>query len=161
MDDAFLDDLFRSAALHDIGKVGIPDRILQKPGKLSAEEFEIMKTHTVIGGETLADAERRIDDLELLRMGKGIAYYHHEKWNGSGYPYGLSGEEIPVAARIVGLADVYDALTTKRCYKEAFEHEVARKYITKASGSHFDPQVVSAFLDCEPEILHIKAKYAA
>jgi HD-GYP domain-containing protein (c-di-GMP phosphodiesterase class II) len=159
LDEAFLEDLYRSAALHDIGKVGIPDSILQKKGRLTSDEFEVMKTHTVIGGETLADAEKRIEDLELLRIGKAIAYYHHEKWDGSGYPYGLAGEEIPVAARIVGLADVYDALTTKRCYKEAYSHQVAHKYITAAAEQHFDPDVVAAFVDCEDEILRIKARY--
>ncbi len=161
VDEQYIEDLYRSSALHDIGKVGIPDAILQKPGRLTADEFEVMKTHTVIGGETLADAEKRIENLELLRMGKAIAYYPHEQWDGTGYPYGLGGEEIPVCARIVGLADVYDALTTKRCYKDAFSHEVARKYITKAVGKHFDPEVVAAFLESESEILTIKKRNAA
>jgi len=160
LDERYMDDLYRSAALHDIGKVGIPDSILQKKGRLTAAEFEIMKTHTLIGGETLGDAEKRMDNLELLRMSKTIALYHHEKWDGSGYPFALGGEEIPLAARIVCLADVYDALTTKRCYKEPYSHEVASKYIVNASGKHFDPQIVSAFLQGEKNVLEIKRRYS-
>jgi len=161
LDEHYMDDLYRSAALHDIGKVGIPDSILRKKGRLTAEEFEIMKTHTLIGGETLGDAEKRMDNLELLRMSKTIALYHHEKWNGSGYPFALSGAEIPLAARIVCLADVYDALTTKRCYKEPYSHQVASKYIVSAGGKHFDPEIVSAFLSGEQRVLEIKRRYAA
>jgi len=160
LDDAYLDDLYRSAALHDIGKVGIPDAILQKKGRLTREEFEIMKTHTVIGGDTLKRAERRIENLGLLKIGTEIAYHHHEKWDGQGYPFGLSGEDIPIPARIVGLADVYDALTSKRCYKEAYSHEVAREYILKSSGRHFDPGVVRAFLDSERQILEIRRRHS-
>ncbi len=160
LDARYMDDLYRSAALHDIGKVGIPDSILRKKGRLTAEEFEIMKTHTLIGGETLGDAEKRMDNLELLRMSKTIALYHHEKWNGSGYPFALSGEEIPLAARIVCLADVYDALTTKRCYKEPYSHQVAKKYIVSTGGKHFDPEIVSAFLTGEKHVLEIKRRYA-
>ncbi len=159
--DAYLDDLYRSAALHDIGKVGIPDAILQKKGRLTHDEFEIMKTHTIIGGDTLKQAELRIENLSLLKMGTEIAYHHHEKWDGKGYPHGLAGEAIPVPARIVGLADVYDALTSKRCYKEAYSHEVAREYILKSSGRHFDPGVVRAFLDSESRLLEIRKRYAA
>ena len=160
LDESYVDELYRSAALHDIGKVGIPDAILQKKGRLTRDEFEVMKTHTVIGGDTLKEAEGRIGELELLKMGSEIAYHHHEKWDGNGYPHGLSGEAIPVPARIVGLADVYDALTSKRCYKEAYSHEIARQYILKSSGRHFDPGIVRAFLDSEAEVLAIRKRSA-
>ena len=137
----------KAAPLHDVGKVGIPDSILQKPGKLTPEEFEIMKRHTVIGGEALAAvaAEARFG-VGFLRYGVEIASSHHEKWDGSGYPKGLAGEQIPLAARLMALADVYDALTCERVYKPAFSHEEAMSMIIDQRGRHFDPGVVDAFL---------------
>ena len=151
----YIDDIFQSSILHDIGKVGIPDRILLKPGKLTAEEFEIIKRHTTLGGDAICAIESRIQTRSFLVMGKQIAYKHHEKWDGSGYPEGLKGEEIPLSARIVALADVYDALTTKRFYKEAYTHKKSKQIIVDLNGSHFDPEVVDAFLILENEFKRI------
>jgi len=145
----YIDDIYLSSILHDIGKVGIPDTVLLKPGKLSVEEFEIMKCHSVFGGDTLLKSEMKTGEQSFLSLGKAIAYNHHEKWDGSGYPYGLKGKDIPLSARIVALADVYDALTSKRCYKSAFGHEKAKNIIMESKGSHFDPEVVDAFLSTE------------
>lgn len=156
IDAAFVKELFHSSPLHDIGKVGIPDSILLKPGKLSPEEFDIMKMHTVIGGDTLKAADIEAGKGSFLTMGRDIAYYHHEKWNGSGYPYGAAGADIPLAARIVALGDCYDALTTKRPYKEAFSHETAKEIILDSKGTHFDPQVVDAFLAVEEQFIAIQ-----
>lgn len=144
--DSWLDSLYRSSALHDIGKVGIPDRILLKPGKLTPEEFEIMKTHSRLGSDAIAAAERHLGtESSFLAMAGEIALSHHEKWDGSGYPLGLAGEAIPLVARLMALADVYDALISKRVYKAAFSHEKAVSIIREGRGSHFDPRVVDAF----------------
>lgn len=145
----FIYNIYHTSPLHDIGKVGIKDSILLKPGKLTPEEFEEMKTHTVIGGKTLEDAEKQLDNKQtnFLMMGKKIAYFHHEKWNGSGYPYGLKEKNIPLSARIVAVADVYDALTSKRVYKPSYSHEDAKQIIIDGSGSHFDPILVEAFTE--------------
>ena len=144
--EKYIDDIYQSSILHDIGKVGIQDSVLMKPGKLNPEEFNIIKRHTVLGGDALAEIESQIEGRSFLILGKEIAYYHHEKWDGTGYPDGLKGEDIPLSARMVAIADVYDALTTKRFYKEAFTHEKSRKIIVDLKGSHFDPDVVDAFL---------------
>ncbi|OHD11214.1 MAG: hypothetical protein A2Y34_11835 [Spirochaetes bacterium GWC1_27_15] len=151
IDKKYISNIYHSSPLHDIGKVGISDKILLKPGKLTVEEFEIMKNHTIIGGKTLEDAEKQLKykTKSFLSMGKNIAYCHHEKWDGSGYPFGLKGTEIPLSARIVALADVYDALTSKRIYKDAYSHDVAKEIIVQARGKHFDPAVVDAFLSLE------------
>ena len=139
--------LFRSAPLHDIGKVGIPDRILLKPGKLTPEEFEIMKTHTTLGRDAIAHAEEEFgEDVAFLTLAKEIAYSHQEKWDGSGYPQGLKGEQIPASARLMAVADVYDALISRRVYKEPMPHAQAVHVIEQVSGRHFDPDVVQAFL---------------
>jgi len=139
--------LFRSAPLHDIGKVGIPDRILLKPGKLTPEEFEIMKTHTTLGRDAIARAADELgEDVAFLTLAKEIAYSHQEKWDGSGYPQGLQGEQIPISARIMALADVYDALISRRVYKEPLPHAQAVHIIEQVSGRHFDPDVVQAFV---------------
>lgn len=139
--------LTRSAPLHDIGKVGIPDAILLKPGKLTVEEFETMKTHAAIGRDAIAKAEAQLGgDASFLSVAKEIAGGHHEKWDGSGYPEGLSGESIPLSARLMAVADVYDALISKRVYKEAFPREEAERIILEGSGRHFDPEVVRAFV---------------
>ncbi len=151
----FVKVLFQSSPLHDIGKVGIPDQILLKPGKLTSDEFEIMKSHTIIGGDTLCAADLEAGQNSFLAMGRDIAYYHHEKWNGQGYPFGLAGEEIPLPARIVAVADVYDALTTRRPYKNAFPHEKSRAIILEGEGSHFDPDLVQAFLAREDRFTEI------
>lgn len=151
MDEDFVDHLCRSSPLHDIGKVGIPDAVMLKPGKLTPDEFEIMKTHSVIGGDTILDMEAKLGwGLEsFLSVGRKIAYSHHEKWDGSGYPDGLEGAAIPLAARIMAVADVYDALTSKRCYKPAFSREKARDILVNDSGTHFDPDLIQAFLAVE------------
>ena len=145
-------NIFYAAPMHDVGKIGIPDSILMKPGKLTAEEFEIIKTHTTIGAKILANSES-----EILNIAEQIALSHHEKWNGKGYPQGLSGDEIPLFGRIVGLADVFDALTSRRPYKNPFSVEVALDIIKKDRGKHFDPEVVDVFLENIDEVLQIKA----
>ena len=156
IDSGFVETLYYSSPLHDIGKVGIPDAILLKPGKLSVEEFDIMKTHALIGGDTLKDAGVEAGENSFLEMGRDIAYYHHEKWDGSGYPHGLLGPDIPLCARIVALGDAYDAMTTKRPYKEPFPHEKTRQIILDAAGQHFDPEVVDAFLKREQKFIKIQ-----
>ncbi len=152
----FIDDLYHSSILHDIGKVGIPDAVLLKPGKLTDEEFEVIKRHAVLGGDAIQAIESNIEGRSFLHLGKEIAYNHHEKWDGSGYPRGLRGEGIPLSARIVALADVYDALTTKRFYKEAFSHEKSKQIILGLKGSHFDPEVVDVFLLLEEEFNRVR-----
>jgi putative two-component system response regulator len=139
--------IYKASPLHDIGKVGIPDRVLLKPGKLTVEEFEVMKTHTTLGRDAIAHAEEELGvEIEVLSLAKEIAYYHHEKWDGTGYPEGLLGEQIPVSARLMALADVYDALICRRIYKEPLPHAQAVKIIEQCSGKHFDPDVVDAFM---------------
>jgi PAS domain S-box-containing protein len=152
----FTEDIFLSSILHDIGKVGIPDRILLKPGKLTKEEYDIMKNHCIFGSTTLKEAETGPEKTSFLQMGQEITLYHHEKWNGTGYPEGLSGNKIPLPARIVALADVYDALTTRRVYKPAYEHELSKEIIIQGRGEHFDPDIVEAFLLCENEFKETK-----
>ena len=142
---SFIDDLYETAALHDIGKVGIPDSVLLKPEKLTVEEFAEMKKHCELGADTLLVVLRRYPDNQFLRMGVDVARSHHERWDGSGYPDGLWGAAIPLAARIVGLADFYDALTSNRCYRPALSHADACHMIQEASGTHFEPDVVTAF----------------
>jgi len=140
-----------AAPMHDVGKIGIPDSILMKPGKLTDEEFEIIKTHTTIGAKILANSKS-----EILQLAEKIAISHHEKWNGKGYPKGLSGDDIPLAGRIVALSDVFDALTSKRPYKDPFPIAKALDIIEKEHGQHFDPDVTDAFLDNVDEFLKIK-----
>lgn len=153
--------LFKSAPLHDIGKVGIPDRILLKPGKLTDEEFEIMKTHTTLGRDAIAHAEQELgEDVAFLTLAKEIAYSHQEKWDGSGYPQGLKGDEIPISARLMAVADVYDALISRRVYKEPMSHERAVEIITQTSGRHFDPDVVEAFLAVQDNFHATAISYA-
>lgn len=144
--DEWIQDLERSSALHDIGKVGIPDSILLKPGKLTPEEWEIMKTHAEIGAQTLDHVIDQFGNQGFLTMGRDIAWCHHEKWDGSGYPRSLTGTSIPLSARILALADVYDALTTVRPYKQAWPHSEALDWIRERSGTHFDPDVVETFV---------------
>lgn len=143
--------LYRSAPLHDIGKVGIPDGILFKPGKLGPEEFQIIKGHARIGWEALSHAEKTLGSNSFLGYAAEIAYTHHEKWDGSGYPRGLAGDDIPVSGRLMALADVYDALISRRVYKPPFPHSRAVEIIAEGSGSHFDPAVVEAFKELAEE----------
>ncbi|MCC7420149.1 MAG: response regulator [Planctomycetaceae bacterium] len=148
IDGRYINLLYLTTPLHDIGKVGIPDQILRKPGKLTAEEFAVMKTHTTIGASTLEAVTAVHKNAAYLVMAREIALTHHERWDGTGYPHGLSGSSIPLCGRITAVADVYDALTSKRSYKEAFPHERAVEIIKEGSGKHFDPRLVSAFLRC-------------
>jgi putative two-component system response regulator len=149
-----------TSALHDIGKVGIPDMVLLKPGRLSDREFEIMKTHVTLGAENLDAALRKFPTASFLRMARDIAASHHERFDGSGYPDRIAGDAIPLSARIVALADVYDALSTKRCYKAAFTHDIAKSIIVGDSGTHFDPDLVAAFLAAEAQFVAIHEQFA-
>jgi putative two-component system response regulator len=155
----YIECIYAASTLHDIGKVGIPDSVLLKPGKLLESEWEIMRKHTIIGANTLRAVVEKHPGNAFIRMGIEIAESHHEKWDGSGYPYGLKGEEIPLSARILAMADVYDALTSVRCYKEAFSHERSRQIIVDGAGKHFDPQIVDAFLNCEDQFIRIKKEF--
>ncbi|WP_432695183.1 HD domain-containing phosphohydrolase [Marinobacterium sp. YM272] len=153
--------LFKAAPLHDIGKVGVPDAILLKPGKLTDEEFEKMKLHTVYGRDALVAAEKKLSEpSDFLTIAKEIAYSHQEKWDGSGYPEGLAGEEIPFSARLMAIADVYDALISRRVYKPPFPHEKAVSIMTEGRGSHFDPDMLDAFLKISEECRAVAETYA-
>lgn len=160
IDADFIHLMYLTSPLHDIGKVGIPDNVLLKPGPLTDKEFEIMKSHVMIGAETLDAAVQLQPDAEFLRMARDIALTHHERYDGSGYPQGLVGDEIPLCGRIVALADVYDALTAKRVYKNAMTHDVAKSVILEESGVHFDPDIVDAFLEAEREFIEIQNGFA-
>lgn len=149
-----LEDLLNAAPMHDIGKIGIPDAVLLKPGKLDEDEWKIMQTHAAIGAKIIGE-----DGSNLLRMARDIALCHHEKWDGSGYPQGLSGADIPLEARIVALADVFDALTSERPYKKAWPVEQATALIREQSGKHFDPQLVEVFFDSLPDILKARSQW--
>ncbi len=155
---AFVQQLYKSSPLHDIGKVGIPDTILLKPGPLTQREFEIMKTHSAIGGNTLRAGINSSDSHGFLRMGMEIAYAHHERWDGQGYPAKIGGLAIPLSARIVALADSYDALTSDRPYKIASSHPEAVRKIVADRGAHFDPVIVDAFLECRNDFLEIRRR---
>jgi len=159
--DEMVEMLYKSAPLHDIGKVGIPDAILLKPGKLTPEEFEIMKSHTVLGRDAIAAAEKLIDaPSTFLRLAREIAHYHQEKWDGSGYPDRLAGESIPVAARLMAVADVYDALISRRVYKPPFPRDKAVAIIREGRDKHFDPVMVDALLAIEEEFHQIAERFA-
>lgn len=162
IDQNYLTLLENSSTLHDVGKIGIPEGILLKPDLLSPEEFAVMKLHTTLGGRLLEDGENKLKERlgvseTFLTMARDIALYHHEKYDGTGYPLGLQGDQIPLSARIVSLADVYDALTSRRVYKDAWTHERARDWIESSSGKHFDPQVVDAFRRLESTFIEISA----
>ncbi len=158
INEKFKEDLFRSSPLHDIGKVGIPDAILLKPGNLTESEFKIMEQHTVIGAESLAHAASVTNAGSFLVMAAEISHYHHERFDGSGYPEGLKGTQIPLSARILALADVYDALMSKRVYKPAFMPEIVKKMIIEESGKHFDPVIVEAFEARYEDIIKVSKK---
>ncbi len=143
----YIELLYKTAPLHDIGKIGIPDRILLKKGKLTKEEMEVMKQHTVIGRDALMSSERQIGSNDYLRVAAEIAYTHHEKWDGSGYPLGLKGDKIPLSGRIMAVADVYDALRSKRPYKEPMSHEETIAYLKENAGTHFDPEIIALLPD--------------
>ena len=160
IDPAFVGMIYLTSPLHDIGKIGIPDSVLLKPGRLSDREFEIMKSHTTLGAGTLSAALEQFPDARFLLMARDISQSHHERFDGAGYPDGLVGKNTPLCARIVCIADVYDALTSKRIYKNAFGHDVAKSIITEESGTHFDPEVVEAFLATEEEFLQTREQFA-
>ncbi|MEL4253517.1 phosphohydrolase [Shewanella xiamenensis] len=151
LDEDFIQDISLSAILHDIGKVGIADAILLKPGRLTPDEFEQIKAHPVIGGQVLASLLEYAPQCTFIKMGRDIASGHHEKWDGSGYPLGLKEENIPLSARIVALVDVYDALTSPRCYKRPFTHEDAKAMILEGRAKHFDPVLVDCFMQIHTE----------
>jgi len=153
LDDESTKSILYASPMHDVGKIGIPDQILRKPGKLDLDEWEIMKKHTIIGAQMLSGS-----DADFIKLAEAIALTHHEKWDGSGYPEGLKGTDIPPAGRITAIADVFDSLTSKRPYKEPFSVEKSLDIIKEGRGSHFDPGVVDAFLTIEDEILSIKEK---
>ncbi len=159
--DATIEALYKSAPLHDIGKVGIPDRILLKPGRFTPDEFEIMKTHTTLGRAAIVAAEKQLGkEVGFLTHAKDIACYHQEKWDGSGYPEGLAGDAIPISARLMAVADVYDALISRRVYKEGMPHEKAVSIIKEGRGNHFDADIVDAFLALDVEFRAIAAQFA-
>ena len=160
IDDEYINNVFRSAPLHDIGKISIPDAILNKPGRLDDNEYEIMKTHTTVGANVVEKAMSTLPNSDYLEEAKNLVKYHHEKWNGTGYPTGLAGEDIPLSARIMAVADVFDALVSKRCYKDAFSFEDALNIIVKDAGTHFDPTVVEAFVSAQGKVMAIFEKYA-
>jgi putative two-component system response regulator len=159
VDAPYIRLLYQTTPLHDLGKVAIPDSVLLKPGKLTPSEYEIMKTHAILGAQTLEAALRRFPQAQFLQMARDIAATHHEKFDGTGYPRGLAGDAIPLCGRIVALADVYDALTSRRVYKAAMSHERAKSIIVNDSGKHFDPDVVAAFLHAEPQFLAIHQQH--
>jgi len=159
IDSEFITSIYAASPLHDIGKVGIPDSILMKPDKLTTDEWEIMKQHPIIGANTLRAVLKQYPRNPILQAGVDIAECHHEKWDGSGYPRQLQGEDIPISARILALADVYDALTSQRCYKEAFDPERCRQIIIEGKGNHFDPLIVDAYLEIEDEFLRIRKEF--
>lgn len=153
--------LYKSAPLHDIGKVGIPDHILLKPGKLTYEEFEEMKKHTIYGRDAIVAAENSMSRSDsFLTFAKEIAYAHQEKWDGSGYPEGLQGDDIPISARLMAVADVYDALISRRVYKPPFPHEKAVAILLEGKGSHFDPDMIDAFIEIKNEFYKVALEYA-
>ena len=157
--DQFIEDVVKSAPLHDIGKIHVPDAILNKPGKLTEEEFNLMKLHTLAGHKILKQAIDTMPEADYLKEAMNLATYHHEKWNGKGYPYGLSGEDIPLSARVMAVADVFDALVSKRCYKEPFSFETSINIIKEGAGTHFDPKIVEAFLASEEEVRAVSEKF--
>jgi len=159
--DHTINMLFKSAPLHDIGKVGIPDRILLKPGRFEPHEFEIMKTHCKLGRDAIQHAEDQLGlEVEFLKFAKEIAYGHQEKWDGSGYPEGLAGEAIPISARLMAVADVYDALISRRVYKEGMPHAKAVGILAEGRGTHFDPDIVDAFMALQEQFQEVAKRYA-
>ncbi|MFS2124627.1 HD domain-containing phosphohydrolase [Pseudomonas sp. Pseusp97] len=161
LNEATIKLLYKSAPLHDIGKIGIPDHILLKPGRFTPEEFEIMKTHTTLGRDAIQQAEDRLAvKVDFLRFAKEIAYSHQEKWDGSGYPQGLAGDDIPISARLMAVADVYDALISSRVYKPGMPHEQALGIIREGRGSHFDPDICDAFLANADRFREIAERFA-
>jgi len=159
INEDYISNLSKASPLHDIGKVGIPDEILLKPGKLSEEEFEIMKNHTTIGANTLKEVKKRYPDNKFLELGINITLFHHERWDGTGYPHGISKEEIPLSARIMAIADAYEALRSKRVYKDAYTHEESLEIIKQGAGTFFDPEMVDILIQNQAEFKEAFEKY--
>ncbi|EXJ13477.1 response regulator [Imhoffiella purpurea] len=159
LDDNSIEMLFKTSPLHDIGKVGVPDRVLLKPGRLDPDEWELMKQHAQHGHDALLRAERELGTTDFLQLAREIAHTHHERWDGTGYPRGLAGEEIPISGRLMALADVYDALISKRVYKDSMTHEAAVRIIRESGGSHLDPEMVAAFLEIQDVFLDIAVQF--
>ena len=153
--DKFMEDVFKSAPLHDIGKIKVSDRILNKPARLDEEEYRNMKTHTIAGAEIIDQVIEKVPDSDYLNEARNLALYHHERWDGKGYPMGLSGEDIPLSARIMAVADVFDALSSDRCYKKAFSIEESMDIILEGSGTHFDPNVANAFANATDKVREV------
>jgi len=160
IDDFTVELLFKTSLLHDIGKIGVPDHVLLKAGPLTDEEFAIMRRHCRRGAHVISIIEAKLGQNDFLRMAKEITLSHHERWDGSGYPQGLAGQQIPLSARLMAVADVYDALTTRRVYKPAFPHTEAVKIIREKRGSHFDPVLVDVFLEIEREFQLIARRFS-
>lgn len=144
--------MIKAAPMHDLGKIAVDDAILRKPGKFTDEEYEIMKSHSAEGARIVESVLAQSDDEEFKRIAINVAHYHHEKWNGTGYPEKISGEDIPFEARIMALADVFDALVSKRCYKESFGYDKAFQIIEESLGSHFDPELGKVFIECREDL---------
>ena len=159
LDNNTIDILYKSAPLHDIGKVAVQDEVLLNPGKLTDDAFEEMKKHTIYGRDTILAAQKKLGNTSFLRIAREIAYTHHEKWDGTGYPQGIKGNEIPISGRLMAVADVYDAFISKRAYKPAFPHEKALKMVLENKGKHFDPDVVDAFTELGNTFRKIALKY--
>ena len=152
--------IIRSAPLHDIGKIVVPDMILCKPGKLTKEEFEVMKCHALEGGKLIKETLEGIENTMTLQIAVNMATYHHERWGGGGYPYSLMGEEIPLCARVMAIADVFDALVSKRCYKDSFSYEQSFKIIEDETGTHFDPKISEVFLSMKDDVVNISESWS-
>ena len=159
LNEDYINNLFKASPLHDIGKVGIPDDILLKQGKLTEEEFEVMKSHTTIGANTLKEIKKKFPDNKFLELGINITLYHHERWDSTGYPHGLSGEEIPLSARIMAIADAYEALRSKRVYKDAYTHEESLEIIKQGAGTFYDPEMVDILIQNQAEFKEAFEKY--
>ena len=161
LEELNISSLIKASALHDIGKIGIPDGILLKPGKLTDGEFNVIKTHTTVGSHIIDSISEKLPDNDMfLKYAKDICHYHHERWDGKGYPGGLGGENIPLAARIISVVDVYDALVSPRCYKDPYSHEVSLNIITEGRGTQFDPDIVDLLPDVEDEFRRIEEDHS-
>lgn len=158
--DEIIEMLYKTSPLHDIGKVGVPDQILLKPGKLNTDEWEEMKKHTLYGHEALRRAEEELGTTDFVQMAREIALSHHERWDGSGYPFGLKGDDIPVSGRLMAVADVYDALISRRVYKKPYPHDEAVKTIIQGSGDHFDPDIIDEFVKQQAQFHEIAIRYS-
>lgn len=158
--DEIIELLYKTSPLHDIGKVGVPDQILLKPGKLTPDEWQEMKKHTLYGHDALLRAEEELGTTDFVQMAREIAISHHERWDGTGYPYAMKGDEIPVSGRLMAVADVYDALISRRVYKKPYPHEEAVETIINGAGYHFDPDIVEEFIKCQDEFHKIAIRYS-